>query len=333
MDRVSWRDGVLQQVAELGRWFGGRVVLRPAPADEVVTARSLLDPEVLRAAIKRSASMTMHASPPGVDVQPAEVGGHDDLDLRVAVSRFARHYTASLTTVALVGLSRGIGIDLSTDRCTLVVKNNLPWSVSLEALDDEVLGCAERPSPWQHSGSIVDSVEQLRQYVWQKLYAEHLWPVLEKAIGIGKISPGVVWTNAAEWPALVGDSAIEYLGRQEAEPFVAESSALLSAPELPGVPAAVNPLAERFDWVLGDGNGFPDRVQTRKVCCLTYLLADRAGRLCQSCPYLPVPDRIALIRERHGVPMGAPGGAAEKRSIELGLARPSTRHLMGKNRA
>jgi hypothetical protein len=50
--------------------------------------------------------------------------------------------------------------------------------------------------------------------------------------------------------------------------------------------------------------------------------------LCQSCPFLPVPDRIALIRERHGVPMGTPGGAAEKRSIERGLDRPSTRRIL-----
>jgi hypothetical protein len=333
MKVVPWRDGVLQQVEELGRWFGGRVVLRPEPSDEVVTARSLLDAEVLRAAIKRSASTTMHGSPPGVDVVPAEAGRHDDLELRVAVSRFARHYAASLTTAALVGLSRGIGIDLSTDRCTLIVRNNLPWSVSLDALDDDVLGCTERPSPWHHTGPSVDTVEQLRLYVWRKLYAEHLWPVLGKAVEIGEISPGVVWTNAAEWPALVGDSAIEYLGPQEAKPFVAESGAVLSASKLPGLPAVGNPLADRFDPVPGDGKGFPERVQTRKVCCLTYLLADRAGRLCQSCPYLPVPDRIALIRERHGVPMGTPGGAAENRSIELGLARPSTRHLLGKNRA
>ncbi len=323
----DWRNGVLQQVEDLGRWFSGRFVIEPEPSDELIAATALRDPETLAAAIARSASMTVQTAPPGV---PAESGvGGAELDLRVAVSRFVRHYTASLTTVALVGLSRGIGLDLSAERCTLVVRYNLPWSVVLDLPEDEILRCAERPAAWTVSGRTVDTLDELRQYVWQRLYGENLWPVLDLAIGIGKIAPGVVWTNAAEWPGLVGESAIEYLGVDEAAPFVAEAEALLEEASLPGVPDGTNPLAGTFEWLPGDGNGFPEMVQTRNVCCLTYLLADRFGRLCQTCPYLPLPERIALIRERHGVPMGTPGGAAEQQAIQRGLDRPSTRRILG----
>jgi hypothetical protein len=329
---VPWRHGVLQQIDDLGRWFGGRVLAAADPSDELVAGRDLLDPDRLRAAIARSVVATVDRPPPGSDERPAETGSEgDDLGLRVAASRFARHYSASLTAVALVGLSRGVGLDLAAERCTLVVRHDLPWALVLDPFDDEALLCSERPSPWEVSGPVVDTLEQLRHHVWRKLYAENLWPVLELVVQIGQIAPGVVWTNAAEWPALVGTSAIEYLGVEEAEPFVAESNAVLGATSLPGIPAHANPLADRFDWVPGDGRGFPETVQTRKRCCLTYLSADRFGRLCQSCPYLPLPDRIALVRERHGVPMGTPGGAAEKRSIEAGLDRPSTRHAVAKS--
>lgn len=326
----SWRDGVLQQVEDLGRWFSGRFVIDPGPDEELVPARSLLDPETLRAAIARSASTTLHGTPPGMTEAPAETRQPGaELDMRVAVSRFARHYSASLTAVALVGLSRGIGLDLSAGRCTMVVRHNLPWSVVLDQREDEILRCAERGAAWEVSGPVVDTLAELRRQVWTKLYADHLWPVLQSAIEIGRISPGVVWSNAAEWPGLVSEAAVEYLGTESAAPFVVEAEALVDAVSLPGVPDDTNPLAGRIEWVDGDGRGFPERVQTRKVCCLTYLLADRFGRLCQTCPYLPLPDRIALVRERHGVPVGTPGGAAEQASIERGLARPSTRRALG----
>jgi hypothetical protein len=328
-DVEPWRSGVLQQVEDLGRWFSGRFVIDPDPSDELVPARSMLDRDALTEAITRKTSPTLSTTLPGVPdvLEPADNAA--ELDLRVAVSRFIRHYTASLTAVALVGLSRGIGLDLSPDRCTMVVRHGLLWSLVLDVPDGEVLRCHERPAPWPVSGPSVGTLTELREHVWRKLYAEHLWPVLGLAIEVGKISPGVVWSNAAEWPGLVRESAEEYLGPDEAAPFVGEAVALLEAPVLPDVPAETNPLADRFDWLDGDGEGFPEVVQTRKLCCLTYLLADRFGRLCQTCPYLPLPERIALVRERHGVPMGTPGGAAEQRAIERGLDRPSTRRMMG----
>jgi hypothetical protein len=323
----DWRNGVFEDVESLGRWFSGRFVVEPEPSDELVPATALREPETLAVAISRSASMIVETALPGVPEELADCG--PGLDLRVAVSRFTRHYTACLTTVALVGLSRGVGIDLSAQRCTLVVRHNLPWTLVLDLPADEVLRCAERPPAWPVSGRTVDTLDELRQYVWRQLYGENLWPVLDLAIGIGRIAPGVVWTNAAEWPGLLGESAVEYLGEDAAAPFVAEAEALLEAPALPGVPDGTNPLAGTFEWLPGDGNGFPETVQTRRVCCLTYLLADRFGRLCQTCPYLPLPERIALVRERHGVPMGTPGGAAEQQAIQRGLDRPSTRHVVG----
>lgn len=327
---APWQVGVLQQVEDLGRWFSGRVAATAEPSDELVTGRDLRDPYLLSSAIVRTVSVTMDRPPPGTDKSADEAGNAAGLELRVAASRFARHYAASLTAVALVGLGCGVGLDLSADRCTFAVRHNMPWTLLLDRVRDDVLQCAERPSPWSVSGPSVETLEELREYVWRKLYAENLWPVLQLLIEIVKINPGVVWTNAAEWPALVGDSAVEYLAAEVAEPFATEANALLAAPRLPGLPAEVNPLGGRFEWLPGDGNGFPDTVQTRKACCLTYLLADRFGRLCQSCPYLPLADRIALVRERHGVPMGAAGGPAQQRSIERGLARPSTRHVLGK---
>ena len=140
-------------------------------------------------------------------------------------------------------------------------------------------------------------------------------------------------TNAAEWVGMVRDAAIEYLTPEAGAPFVAECDALFDAESLPGVADTPNPLRDKLEWELVGEPGSAEAVQTRKVCCLSYLLADRFGRLCGNCPYLPLEDRLALIHERHGVPMGNPGaratsGAAEQQAIQRGLERPSARQVL-----
>jgi hypothetical protein len=56
------------------------------------------------------------------------------------------------------------------------------------------------------------------------------------------------------------------------------------------------------------------------MCCLVLYLADRYGRLCQNCPHLPIDERVALIRERHGLSQSDPRGPAEQQAINRGLA-------------
>jgi hypothetical protein len=326
MAAVLWQDGVVEQLGGLGRWVEGRFIPTPAPADEVVAAERFLDRDFLRAAIQRASSLVIGrpaGSPTGADTGD-ETGDEIDLDLRIGVSRFVRHYSASVTAVAMAGLGRGVGIDLSLTRSSFVYRHDLPFCVTLDAVDTDVLRCRERPTRWHAAGPVVDTVEDLRRFVWRQLYAGHLGLVFARLLELVNISPKLLWTNAAEWVGIVSDAAEEYLGGERAAVFVADRRALLGAPHVPGLPG-VNPLRDRLDWVPVDG-AQPHRsaVQTRRMCCLTYFLADRRGRLCENCPYLPLDDRIALINERHGQPMAAghqTAGPAVQRAIERGLAK------------
>jgi hypothetical protein len=119
---------------------------------------------------------------------------------------------------------------------------------------------------------------------------------------------------------MISDAAEEYLDPDDGAPFVAERRAILEAAALPGVPGP-NPLAGRVVWQPTGETSFPTSIHTREACCLCYLIPDRLGRLCQNCPFLPFDDRVALTRERHGVPMGTPGGPAERVAIERGLEK------------
>jgi Ferric iron reductase FhuF-like transporter len=307
----AWWVSLDNRLSELGRWLEGRLVFEPDPSLEVVPAEQYLDPDFLHEAIARARHM--HATEDDNSLDP-------DTDLRIAVSRFTRQYASSVSIVALVSLANGVGVDVSARRCRMIVKNEVPFLMTFVDDDEKPTLCGERPTDWLVEGPVVPTIPDLRQFVWRKLYAEHLSPLYERALEITKVSDKLMWTNAAEWVGMVSDAADEYLEPSAALPYVQDRLALLREPRLPGLSGG-NPLNGRLQWDHTDAPDFPHGVQVREMCCITYLLPDRLGRLCQNCGFLPLDERIQLIRERRGVPMGTPGGPAEENAIRRGLEK------------
>jgi Ferric iron reductase FhuF-like transporter len=315
---VDWQTGLSARIEALGRWAEGRLVLEVTPSMEVMPAVSMLEVDTLRTAITRAASTTFH-NPPDIAAE-----GSEAIDLRIAVSRFTRQYCGATSIVALVALAHGVGLNLSASRCRLVFHREIPFRLALDIQADDIRLCAERPTTLPVSGRIVPTVSELRSYVWRHLYANNIAPLLGQALDITSVSPALVWNNAAEWIAIVSDAADEYLGSDASVPFVADRRAVMSTPELPGV-SGPNPLLGLVDWFPVQATDFPHGVHERRMCCLTYLLEDRLGRLCQNCPFLPRTEQVALIRERRGVALGTPGGPAEDRAREIGLTKVARR--------
>ena len=308
----TWQAGLLGSVDGLGPWFRGRVVPEADASDTVVPAKSYLEIDFLRDAVVRTTATPPRADESGQDDGPAEAT-LDETQLGAAVSRFTRHYTASLTAAALAGLSNGVGVDLAIGHCAIIERNNIPMTLVLDGL------------PALDGGPTGATGDELRRHAWRKLYAEHLAPLFDAMGEVAKGGTRLAWTNATEWVVYVMDAAEINLDATAAKPIRDECKTLLAAERLPGLDDRANPLHDRMEWPAGDGNGFPEVVPTRKLCCLSYLISDRSARLCATCPHLPLEDRISLLRERHGVSTGAPEGAAEKRSIEVGMNRPSFR--------
>jgi hypothetical protein len=312
---ATWEGALQRDLTRLGRWVEERYVPEPGPDDEVVPALRFLEPDYLRASIARAHTTSFHSS----DATSSE--GDEDLNLRIAVSRFTRQYASSVSAIALTALAQGVGLDLSAKRCRMLFYGDVPFRASLETNEIVPVRCAERPTTWPVDGPIVDTVDELRQYTWQKLYGEHLAPLLGVVRDVTRVSHALVWTNMAEWVGVVSDAADEYLPAHEARSVVADRMAALEADSLPGVPGP-NPLRDRLEWVPYDAPDFPHGVQVRKHCCMTYLLPDRLGRLCSNCGFLPLEERVALSRERHGVALDVPQrGPALEKAIEIGLER------------
>lgn len=310
---APWQAHIVATMKELGRWTEGRYDGEPARDLEVIDAQRYLDLGFLRDAVARARSIQAPTAR-----SDGDHGFSDEAepDLRIAVSRFTRH-ASSVSAAAFAALGRGVGLDVSASNVRFVIRGNVPFISSLRSDGTPPIRCRERPATWPVDGPMVDTVDELRAYVWRKLYAEHLAPLFARALELTKVSPRLMWSNAAEWVAIVSDAADEYLDPERAEPFVADRIALLGAPSLPGL-AGGNPLRDLMAWDEFDAPDFPHGVGRRRICCLTYMLEDRLGRLCGNCPFLSLDERVAMVREEHGVPMGAPGGPAQARAIAVG---------------
>src|SRR5262245_23651322 len=123
-----WRDLMAGQLNGLGRWVEGRLVAEPDSTRTLVPAERYLEHDHLRRAIAA-----------------ADGTGREGIDVRIAASRFTRHYASALSAVALTGLARGVGIDVSLARCTMILDYNVPMFVLVDVVDQEVVRCAERP--------------------------------------------------------------------------------------------------------------------------------------------------------------------------------------------
>jgi hypothetical protein len=196
----------------------------------------------------------------------------------------------------------------------------------LDAPVGTVLRCAERPTSWIRDGPQVDTLEELRRSVWDKLYGAHLAPLFARLHELTGASEALLWASAAEYASIPAGDAEEFLPDEENAPYVADRMALFDAAELPGV-AGPNPLHKAVAWVPVAGYPFPT-VQTRQLCCLSYLLEERDGFLCSCCPYLSPTERAALALEDNASTLGsATWGPAAVRSQQVGRQRPSFRRL------
>jgi hypothetical protein len=307
-------------MAALGPGADGRFADFSDPRYAFTPVARLLEPSSLRDLILSAGGLERFA---------AEGEPIPDMDMTIAVSRFARQYCGAVSAVAQVGLAYGVGIDMSPVRCGVALTNpELPvtrrrFVAVVDLTGAQVLRCAGRPTSLPVTGPEVATVDELREYVWSRLFGAHYEQLFSRVREVApSVSPGLLWTSAAEYVGGLSDTAEQCLTPDAAAVYVADRRALLEGEMLSGV-AGPNPLRGRVFWEPVRA-GSRQAVPTRQLCCLNYLLPERAGRLCQNCPYLPPEDRAAMVAERCALPMGsADDGPAQRRAQEVGRRRPS----------
>jgi hypothetical protein len=315
----AWQVSLRHEMTSLGGSADGRFADCSDPRYAFVPVTRLLEPPDLRDLILRAG---------GLERCAAQGEAISEMDLTIAVSRFARQYCGAVSAAALVGLAHGIGIDMSPRHCGVTLTNiELPvtrrrFVAAVDLTGAEALRCGQRPTSLPVTGPVVATVDELREYVWSRLFGAHYDQLFGRVRELApRVSPALLWTSAAEYVGALSDAAEEHLTPQVAARYVADRRALLEGETLPGVDGP-NPLRGRLVWepVGADPHR---RVQARRMCCLNYLLPERDGVLCENCPYLPPEDRAALVRERRALPVGSSGGPAQRRAQEVGRSRPS----------
>ncbi len=316
LDPHDWRRSLANEIGRLGRWFEGRYALEEDEPRDVIPAERYFEPDFLREAIAASHTVRRELLFQEVPV-PEQSSSEGDIDLRIAVSRLTRHYTACLSVVAYTALAHGVALDLSPRYCRLRTRLELPFTLVLDYLGEGALATAERRTSWDLRAQRVPTLAEARAHVWRTLYGLHLAPLFETIHGNTRVSSRLLWASAAEWLGMISDSSDEYLPGENAN-YVEDSRALLNASTIPGVRGS-SPLQGLVVWDDVADSRYPHGIHRRMVCRLTYRIDDRRGRLCQSCHFLPLDERLALVRERYGVRMGVVGGTAEQAAIRRGL--------------
>ncbi|MCQ4162520.1 siderophore-iron reductase FhuF [Roseomonas sp. GC11] len=186
-------------------------------------------------------------------------------DRRALLSLWSRHYFFTLIPPVVLTLSLAHrSLPLAVEEAGLLLKpDGLPGAI---VLPHEGTPCPPPEAPFAR---------------FAPLLRAHLAPLIAHWAAEARLSPRVLWANAATYFAWI----VREMGQADALPpgAAAAGEAILAAPRTPE--AEPNPMHEPTRLI--DGPEGPQR--WRKVCCLLYLLPGRDE--CSYCPLLLGKDR------------------------------------------
>lgn len=180
---------------------------------------------------------------------------HPDAERRALLSLWSRHYFYSLIpSVVLSGLIEGRVLPLRLSESAVVLNGDgVPAAIALP-----------------HAGAVDPDVPVPERLI--PLARDHLEPLIDGLAVQARLSPRVLWGNAAGYLHWVVEQLDTSAG--------ADADALIHSPTWPG--GWKNALDEPMRYA-----DCPDgRQARRKVCCLLYRVPGR-----KLCSYCPLPER------------------------------------------
>jgi ferric iron reductase protein FhuF len=192
----------------------------------------------------------------GLEIALAElIRRHPDAERRALLSLWSRHYFYSLIpSVVLSGLDEGRVLPLRLSESAVVLNGDgLPAAIALP-----------------HAGTVDPDLAVPERLI--PLARDHLEPLIDGLAAQARLSPRVLWGNAAGYLHWVVEQLDTSAG--------ADAVALIHSPAWPG--GWKNALDEPMRYT-----DCPDgRQARRKVCCLLYRVPGR-----KLCSYCPLPER------------------------------------------
>ncbi len=209
-----------------------------------------------------------------------------------AASLWSKYYDAAAMTGVIAAMTlEGVGLNVSSSRVGMLLQDGLPMAL---CLDDRstTIQLVERRSidALPLAVRTVTSADELRRFVLQGLFADHLAPFVEAMAEAVKIHPRILWANIGSRCAYYFElfSQVERVRAVAAE----DREALLGQPRASWT-CRTNPLYEpvRFEtYKVADGSY---NLPVRKTCCLRDQLPD--AKMCGNCPRLSNEGRLARL--------------------------------------
>jgi len=266
------------------------IYVRPPEGRETMPAATMIDTAHLRAYFERA--IRDWSPDPTIE------------DERAAASRFMRRYVGSVAIAALVPVLNGVAFDVAIPRVQFVMstypgQSDMPMGVVLD-LPAEVLGTADRPTPWPLTVSRFVSLDELRATAVRSMINDHLEPAIARVLEAVHLSPKVLWASVAEVVDLIYEGYFEGADpRTSTDEYAraeADKAAVLMVPQLPGI-VGPNPMFDLLEWERIDDQRLPRPVHWRKVCCANFVIPGRPTPYCRTCGLLPAEERSRLWRE------------------------------------
>jgi hypothetical protein len=267
-----------QKLGRIGQSYA--IWLEPPPVWDTIPALELLSTERMTDFFERSIKSWTN--------DPKEE------DIRAAASRFMRRFLHSVQAPTIVALANGVAWDLTLDRISIVWRAELPLGSVIDIRGLETFTTPERPTSWPVQGTPLPTLDDLRDRALLALFGDVHRRSFERVLASVRVSPRLLWSQAAECADYYYDYALELLGGEERGRHAADRERILFGDTLPGVEGA-NPLKQLLAWDdFRDDPRMPQRLlQVRTVCCFNYVIPGRPDKYCRTCGLISEAERRA----------------------------------------
>jgi hypothetical protein len=203
-----------------------------------------------------------------------------------------RRYLHSVQAPTIVALANGIAWDLTLDRISIVWRSELPLGTVIATRGLETFTTPERPTSWPVEGTALPTLDALRDRALTALFGDVHLRSFERVLANVRVSPRLLWSQAAEDVDYYYDYALELLEGEELARYASDRERMLFGDTLPGIEGA-NPLKELLGWDdFRDDPRMPQRLlQVRTVCCVNYVIPGRPDKYCRTCGLLSQVER------------------------------------------
>ncbi|WP_414543443.1 IucA/IucC family C-terminal-domain containing protein [Nostoc sp. CCY0012] len=216
-------------------------------------------------------------------------------DIRIAASIWNKIYSwTTLPGVLALMTWAGVGLDASIDNVSFVLKDGKPKALWFHDLSGTVIYPQRLPVsiPENYPGKIVNSVAELHQIVFTKLFQRNFAPMIDRVHSLTKLSKKTMWGNAVN--ASEGQFA-ELSKCTDLEAIKIDYSALYEQPYSCFMPGR-NPLYNLVHSEQINEPGLPTTTTVRRTCCL-YAFIPPGDEKCTNCPLFTPRERIAQMKQ------------------------------------